>query len=397
MCNDQNLLARIDLNFLISYLSFSQEQSKKGAKKKENMANEDNLVRFGILGCAEIARKICRAINLSPNSTIQAISSRSAEKAKQFALKNSLSELVNVYGNYEQVLDDPSVDAVYIPLPTSLHLKWAVLAAQKKKHVLLEKPTALNVVDLDRILEACESNGVQFMDGSMWYHHPRTSRMKELLSDPNFFGQVKTIYSSSSYLPPPIFFENDIRTKSDLDGLGALGDAGWYCIGAILWAMNNKLPTTITTLPATKRNSNGVIMSATVSLHWEQEETTAIFYCSFLSHETMDVMVLGSKGSFHVEDLIIPYEETSATFKCSSGASFADLHIGWNKAEEEVRVQNELPQEALMVEEFSRLVKEIKYYKNKPDTKWAGISRTSQVVLDAVKASLDSGFKTVFI
>ncbi|KAI3794385.1 hypothetical protein L1987_37016 [Smallanthus sonchifolius] len=361
------------------------------------MGDEKTQVHFGILGCAEIASKVCRAINLSPNSILRAISSRSIEKAKQFAIKNSLSESVKVYGSYEEVLDDPFVDAVYVPLPTSLHLKWAVLAAEKKKHVLLEKPTALDVGELDRILDACESNGVQFMDGSMWYHHPRTARMKEFISDPTLFGQVKTIYSSSSFFPPPQFFETNIRTKADLDAFGALGDAGWYCIGAILWAMNYKMPTTVTALPATIRNSDGVIMSTTVAFHWEQEGTTATFYCSFLSHETMDVLVLGSKGSFHVEDLIIPYEESSASFNFTSGASFADLHIGWNMKEQEVQVHNELPQEALMVKEFSRLVKGIKDSSIRPDTKWREVSRTSQVVLDALKLSVDSGFKRVYI
>ena len=80
------------------------------------------------------------------------------------------------------MLEDPCVDAVYIPLPTSLHLQWAVLAANKKKHLLLEKPTAVDVAELDQILEACESNGVQFMDGTMWLHHPRTATMERLLS-----------------------------------------------------------------------------------------------------------------------------------------------------------------------------------------------------------------------
>ncbi|PWA42141.1 NAD(P)-binding domain-containing protein [Artemisia annua] len=361
------------------------------------MADEKTLVRFGILGCAEIARKVCRAITLSPNSTVYAISSRTIEKAKQFATNNNLPELVTIYGSYEEVLDDPYVDAVYVPLPTSLHLKWAVMAANKRKHVLLEKPTALNVGELDQILEACESNGVQFMDGSMWYHHPRTARMKEFLMDPNLFGEVKTIYSSSSFLPPPEFFENNIRTKADLDSLGALGDAGWYCIGAILWSMNYKLPTTVTALPATIRNTNGVIMSTTVAFYWEQEGTTATFYCSFLSHETMDVSVLGSKGSFHVEDLIIPYEETSAPYYFTSCASFADLHLGWSVAEQEVQVHNELPQEALMIQEFSRLVQEIKDSTITPDRRWGGISRASQVVLDAVKSSVDNGFKTLYL
>ncbi|KAL8194038.1 hypothetical protein R6Q57_026280 [Mikania cordata] len=361
------------------------------------MADEKTQIRFGILGCAEIARKVCRAIHLSPNSILHAISSRSIQKAKQFAIKNSLPETVKLYGSYEEVLDDPFVDAVYVPLPTSLHVKWAVLAAEKKKHVLLEKPTALNVGELDRILDACRSNGVQFMDGSMWYHHPRTTRLKEFVSDPNLFGQVKTIYSSSSFFPPPQFFENNIRTKADLDSFGALGDAGWYCIGAILWAMNYKLPTTVTASPATIFNSNGVIMSTTVAFHWEQEGTIATFYCSFLSHETMDVAVLGSKGSFHVEDLIIPYEESSASFSFTSGAAFVHLQLGWNMKEKEVQVHNELPQEALMVKEFSRLVKGIKDSTIGPDTKWGDISRSSQVVLDAVKSSIDIGFKMVYI
>ena len=65
------------------------------------------------------------------------------------------------------VLDDPDVDTMYMPLLTSLHLKWAVLAAEKNKHVLLEKPMALNEAELDQILEACESNGVRLMDNTM--------------------------------------------------------------------------------------------------------------------------------------------------------------------------------------------------------------------------------------
>lgn len=70
---------------------------------------------------------------------------------------------------------------VYLPLPTTLHLEWAVLAAKKKKHLLLEKPTAIIVNELNRIIEACESNGVQFMDGTMWLHHPRTHKIKDMI------------------------------------------------------------------------------------------------------------------------------------------------------------------------------------------------------------------------
>ncbi|GMP80071.1 hypothetical protein CsSME_00035309 [Camellia sinensis var. sinensis] len=102
-------------------------------------------VRFGVLGCATIARILSKAIRLAPNASISAIGSRSIDKASKFASDNGFPASAKVYGSYEAVLDDPEVDAVYVPLPTSLHLKWPALAAEKKKHLLLEKPVALDV------------------------------------------------------------------------------------------------------------------------------------------------------------------------------------------------------------------------------------------------------------
>ena len=126
------------------------------------MSENSKTLRFGILGCANIARKVARAIALAPNATLCAIASRSREKAEKLAAENGFPATVRVYGSYDQVLEDPCVDAVYLPLPTSLHVRWAVMAANKKKHVLVEKPVALDVAELDRILDAVESNGVQF-------------------------------------------------------------------------------------------------------------------------------------------------------------------------------------------------------------------------------------------
>jgi predicted dehydrogenase len=160
----------------------------------------ETIVRFGIIGCAEIARKVSRAIALAPNATITAIGSRSLDKATRFASANNFPPDAKIYDSYEAVLDDPDVDAVYLPLPTSLHIHWAVLAAQKKKHVLLEKPVALSAVEFDTIIEACESNGVQFMDGTMWMHHPRTAKMREFLSDKQHFGQLKSVRKFPTFL-----------------------------------------------------------------------------------------------------------------------------------------------------------------------------------------------------
>lgn len=156
------------------------------------MANE-TVVRFGILGCAQISIKLCKSISKALNATLVAISSRSLEKAKVFAAEQGLPDTVRVYGSYEAVVEDENVDAVYIPLPPALHVTWAVKAVERGKHVLLEKPVAMNVAELDQILEACEANGVQFMDGTMWLHHPRTTKMKEALCDEQRFGQLKLV------------------------------------------------------------------------------------------------------------------------------------------------------------------------------------------------------------
>ncbi|XP_020104984.1 uncharacterized oxidoreductase At4g09670-like [Ananas comosus] len=151
-------------------------------------------IRFGIVGCAEIARKVSRAIALAPNATLVAVGSRSLDKARRFIAENALSSSVRAVGSYEELLDDPAVDAVYMPLPTSLHARWAVAAAERGKHLLLEKPAALSAAELDPILAACAAHGVQFMDSTMWIHNPRTAHMRGLLSDPSRFGDLKMVY-----------------------------------------------------------------------------------------------------------------------------------------------------------------------------------------------------------
>jgi len=151
------------------------------------------LIQIGVVGCADIGRKVSRAINLSPNATICSVASRNYDKAAAFAAANGYPLTAKVYGNYEALLEDPDVDAVYMPLPTSLHLKWAVLAAQNKKHLLLEKPVALDVAEFDEIVGACEDNGVQFMDNTMWVHNPRTAKMAQFFNDPHRFGQLKSV------------------------------------------------------------------------------------------------------------------------------------------------------------------------------------------------------------
>jgi hypothetical protein len=184
--------------------------------------------------------------------------------------------------------------------------------------------------------------------------------------------------------------------KPDLDALGALGDEGWYCVRAILWAANYELPKTVLASREPILNKAGVILSCGASLYWEDGKV-ATFFCSFLSNLAMDITAVGTKGTLHVHDFIIPYEEKKASFYAASESSFDDLVTKWGSEPSKHITENDFPQEVLMVSEFSRLVAEIKFKNSKPEKKWPAISRKTQLVLDAVKASIDKGFEPIQI
>ncbi|KAF7036214.1 hypothetical protein CFC21_046944 [Triticum aestivum] len=355
---------------------------------------EPRPVRLGIMGCGSIARKVARSMLLVPAADVAAVASRSEGKARLFAADNGLRSGTRIHGSYEALLDDPDVDAVYMPLPTSLHVKWATAAAERGKHLLLEKPTAPCAADLEPILAACEANGVQFMDSTMWMHHPRTAKMRQLVADQDTIGDVRFINTMVSFLANEDFLQNDIRVKPDLDGLGVLGDIGWYCIRGILWAVDYELPKNVVALHHPVKNQAGVLLACGASLYWADGKV-ATFHCSFLTNLTMDLTVVGTNGTIHVTDLVIPYEEKSAPFSVASKTNFAELSTGWDPHPSKHVVTTDLPQEGLMVQEFCRLVQGIRDAGVKPEGKWPGITRKTQIVVDAVKASIDNGFESV--
>ncbi|GLU06896.1 hypothetical protein SLE2022_238810 [Rubroshorea leprosula] len=368
-------------------------------------------IKIGILGCASIARRVSRAILLASNATLSAIASRSLEKAAEFARANGFPPEAKIYGSYEAMLDDPEIDAVYLPLPTSLHRSWAVRVAQKKKHLLMEKPVALNVAEFDEIVAACDANGVQIMDGTMWIHHPRTHKMKEFLNDVQRFGQLRKVRTAQavslfiftvefgclfSFHANPDFLKNNIRVKPDLDGLGALGDLGWYCIRSIVWVADYELPKTVIALQGPVINEAGVILSCGASLHWDDGKV-ANFHCSFLSSLIMNVTAIGTNGTLCLTDFVIPYQEHEASFTTSIKSGFNDLVTRWEPQPSKHTVTTNIPQEAHMVNEFSILVANIKRNGAKPDRGWPIIRRKTQLVIDAVTASIEKGFEEVEI
>ncbi len=181
-------------------------------------------VRWGILGAAKIAReKVVPAMQLGKHSEVVALASRSLQHATEIA---GTLQIPMAFGSYDQLLASPDIDAVYIPLPNHLHVEWCIKAMQAGKHVLCEKPIALNYPQALELLQAAEQHpAIKITEAFMYRFHPQWLGAKQLVNDGRI-GTLKTIQSFFSY------FNNDpgnIRNQKDAGG-GGLMDIGCYCI-----------------------------------------------------------------------------------------------------------------------------------------------------------------------
>jgi len=181
------------------------------------------------LSTASINRLIIPAANSSDRVRILAVASRDDSTARKYAHEWGLERW---YGSYDELLDDPDIEALYISLPNSLHVDWSIRAAEAGKHVLCEKPLSRYSSDAERAFDAAEQNGVFLMEAFMYRHSSQTRRLEELVRS-GVIGEVRIVRSTLSFsLSNPL----NIRLRSDLDG-GALMDVGAYCVnGARLLA-----------------------------------------------------------------------------------------------------------------------------------------------------------------
>lgn len=179
------------------------------------------MFRWGILSTAQIARAhLIPAIQQSENGTVYAIASRDGEKAKALAARAGAPL---AFCSYDALLASPDVDGVYIPLPTAQHAEWAVRAADAGKHVLVEKPLALDAAGIAAVIEARERNRVLISEAFMVVHHPQWHKVRELIAA-DAIGRLRHVQGAFSYhnVDPA-----NMRNVSALGG-GALPDIGVY-------------------------------------------------------------------------------------------------------------------------------------------------------------------------
>ena len=190
--------------------------------------NNNKKLRWGILGAARINERLMPAIVEAGNAQLVAIASRRPGSAAQtLAQYAPQQQQVRTYDNLEALLDDPEVDAVYLPLANHEHAEWALRAVEQGKHVLCEKPMALAVSDIEAIQAAARRHKVTVMEGFMNRFHPQHSRVQELIRS-GIIGEVRSVRSSYSFMMRPARMYR--LSESVENGGGAMWDIGCYAI-----------------------------------------------------------------------------------------------------------------------------------------------------------------------
>jgi len=181
-------------------------------------------VRWGIVSTAKIAvKQVIPAMQQSKYCAIQAIASRTLSQAAAVAKTFNIPQ---AYGTYEELLQDPDIDAVYIPLPNHLHVPWSSKALAAGKHVLCEKPLALTTAEAQSLLTTAQRYPKQkIMEAFMYRHHPQWQRARQLISD----GKIGTLLTIQSFFSYYNVDPKNVRNISAWGG-GGLMDIGCYCI-----------------------------------------------------------------------------------------------------------------------------------------------------------------------
>ncbi|WP_099466827.1 Gfo/Idh/MocA family protein [Konateibacter massiliensis] len=252
---------------------------------------EKTIVNWGIIGCAGIAEKsVIPGILSADNARLYALSSRGAgKKLEEFKEKFNPAK---TYTSYEEMLDDPEIDAVYIPLPNGLHCEWAIKAAEKKKHVLCEKPLAVNEEEVKAMQDAADKNGVLLMEAFAYRQSPLTKKVKEL-TEAGAIGKLKFIEAHFSFL---MNRENDVRLNKALSG-GATYDVGCYNLNIIRHIAGSE-PTSIYAVGEIGEDSQ-VDVSSCITMEFEGG-LKAVSYCAFNCAGRSEYTIVGEKGVIRV-------------------------------------------------------------------------------------------------
>jgi D-xylose 1-dehydrogenase (NADP+, D-xylono-1,5-lactone-forming) len=247
------------------------------------------ITRWGILSTARINDPVLAAARASSEFEVAAIASRDTDRAATYAREHGLERS---YGSYEELLEDQTIDAIYISLPNSMHAPWAARALEAGKHVLCEKPLARREADVAALFDTARRSGRLCMEGFMWRHHPQTRTLAELV-DAGAIGKLRLVRASFSFtLGDPA----DVRLLPELGG-GALMDVGCYAVSAVRLLAGE--PRRVSALQVVSATGVDVRFAATLAL---DGDVLGQIDCAFDLPARGELQAVGSEGSLTLAD-----------------------------------------------------------------------------------------------
>lgn len=247
-------------------------------------------VRWGVLGVSKFAMtKVIPAMKSCAYARIEGIASRDGDKAREAAARMGIPKS---YGSYEEMLADPEIDVIYNPLPNHLHVPWSIKAAAAGKHVLCEKPVAMNTAEVRELIAARDRNGVQIAEAFMVRTHPQWVRAVEIAQSGEI-GELRAVQTAFGYHNVD---GNNIRNRADIGG-GALMDVGCYGVFVSRWLFGGEPRRVIGLVERDRNFGTDRLTSALLDFDTGQ----ASFVCGTQQTPFQRVQIIGSKARIEIQ------------------------------------------------------------------------------------------------
>jgi len=263
----------------------------------------DEPIQIGALGCADILTdSLFNVYAQVPDVRLAAIASRSLEKAREYAAKHTVPRY---YGSYQEIIDDPQVELVYVPLPNGMHAEWTIRALQAGKPVICQKPICSNEAEGQRILEVERATGLPLIEAWHYQYHPIAQRVRQILAS-GMLGKLRTIESRFNVPGKWVTAGSEnIRFKYELAG-GATMDPGCYCVDMLRFATGEEPVVT---------SAKGKLIFPDVDVHMEAELVFPSGLKGRLEASLDDggdaldevLEVTGEKGTMHANSPCLPH------------------------------------------------------------------------------------------
>jgi predicted dehydrogenase len=246
-------------------------------------------VKWGIISTADINRKVIPGAHESSKVDLVGVASRNLPRAETYAREWGIER---AYGTYEELLEDPEIEAVYISLPNTMHCPWSIKAVEAGKHVLCEKPMTRNPAEVEAAFDAAEKADRFLMEAFMYRHNPQTKRLRQLVQE-GAIGELRLVRAVFSY---SLYDADNIRLRTDVDG-GALMDVGCYCVSGsrLLGGEPERV------YGEARMGETGTDWAFTGSLRFPGD-VLGLFDCATALPERDELEAIGSEGSLFLDD-----------------------------------------------------------------------------------------------